>query len=113
MYLVSYLTINLGISIPQMGMQKCPVGQFVLTNVGTLKIQQGIAPLCPPTRSTGFACAGMVEDMPTVVDGEIKSQKIMKCSHTVDHRMWNTAIFAEFMNSCKNSIEKNPDFAKI
>jgi hypothetical protein len=38
MHLVSYLTINMGIALPQMGMHKAPVGQFVLTNVGTLKI---------------------------------------------------------------------------
>jgi pyruvate/2-oxoglutarate dehydrogenase complex dihydrolipoamide acyltransferase (E2) component len=55
----------------------------------------------------------MVQDTPTAVNGEIKSQKVLKCTHTVDHRMWNTAIFADFMKSCKHQIEEVPDFSKI
>lgn len=58
--LASYLTCNLQIGIPQMGLEPSPVGQFFLTNVGMLKVKQGFACLCPPTRSTGFCCAGMI-----------------------------------------------------
>jgi hypothetical protein len=48
------------------------MGHFILTNIGTLGMQQGFAPLCPPMRSMGLICAGKTEKRAVVVNGEIK-----------------------------------------
>ena len=48
---LSYINVNLGVAIPFMGLKKDSVGHIILTNIGSIGMQQGIAPLCPPMRS--------------------------------------------------------------
>jgi hypothetical protein len=48
---LSYININLGVAIPIMGLKKDSVGHIILTNIGSIGMQQGIAPLCPPMRA--------------------------------------------------------------
>lgn len=52
--------------------KKDNLGHYILTNVGTLGIQQAFAPLCPPIKAMGVTCTGAIRKMPVVVDGELK-----------------------------------------
>lgn len=92
MHIISYLNIGLNLSIPGMA-RKDSFGHYILTNVGTLGMQQGFAPLCPPMRSIGLTCAGKIRKMPLVIDGELKIQSVLNTTSTGDHRYGDAAIF--------------------
>jgi hypothetical protein len=54
-----------------MGLKEGSMGHYVLTNVGTLSMYSGMAPLCPPMRSMGLTCAGKIVKKPVVIDDQI------------------------------------------
>jgi hypothetical protein len=57
----TYLTVNLGFDLPALGARRDQFGHAVISNVGTLGLKQGYAPLCPPLRATMMICFGKVE----------------------------------------------------
>jgi len=94
MHIVSYINVGLNWSIPGM-MKKDTIGHYVLTNVGTLGMQQAFAPLCPPMRSLGLSCCGKVRDVPLMIEGHDapQIQQIVTLTSTGDHRFGDAAMF--------------------
>lgn len=92
MHVITYINVNLNIGIPFIA-KKESFGHYILTNVGTLGIQQAFAPLCPPMKSIGLTCTGTIRKMPVVVDGELKVQSVMTTSSTGDHRFGDASVF--------------------
>jgi hypothetical protein len=68
MMISTYLTLAVGINITPLGLRSDSFGHIILTNVGTLGYQQGFAPLCPPMRTLGIFCTGMIEKKAVVID---------------------------------------------
>jgi pyruvate/2-oxoglutarate dehydrogenase complex dihydrolipoamide acyltransferase (E2) component len=91
--MLSYINISLGIPLPQLGLKKNSMGHFILTNIGTLGMQQGFAPLCPPMRTMGLACVGRIQKKAVVIDEQIVIQDMVNCTQTGDHRFGDAAIF--------------------
>lgn len=108
--LLSYLNLNCGIPLPCIGINKRSVGHYVLTNIGTLNMQQGFAPLCPPLRAMGFTCAGNIRKSPVVVDGKIEIADIMTSTQTGDHRFGDASIFIPLHKVYKGYIEDPENF---
>ena len=108
--LFTYISLSAGFSVPPLGLRPDQFGHVVLTNVGSLGLQQGIAPLCPPMRAMGFICVGKSREMPWVVDGEIKIQKIMNFTSTGDHRFGDASIFINMCNALKGFVEDPEHF---
>jgi len=106
MGIISYVTLNLGWDIPIVGAKGKMYAPVVLTNVGSLGLTAGFAPV-PPTRACLLACMGMIMDKPWVVDGEIKIRKIMTVVYTFDHRIGDGAITVKPLKLFKKMIE-NP-----
>jgi len=68
---LTYLTTNLGVDLPALGARKEQFGHAVVSNVGSLGLKQGYAPLCPPLRATMMICLGKVEPRAAVnADGK-------------------------------------------
>jgi pyruvate dehydrogenase E2 component (dihydrolipoamide acetyltransferase) len=93
MLLLSYINICLDLPIPPLGVKRNTHGHYILTNVGTMGMECGIAPLCPPMRAIGLTCCGAMKKTPVVVDGEVKIQQVMKTVSTADHRFGDAASF--------------------
>lgn len=68
---LSYVSVYFDVTIPGV-VKKGSAGHYVLTNVGSLGMQQAVAPICPPLRPMGLICLGKSRKQPLVVDGEIK-----------------------------------------
>jgi hypothetical protein len=49
MHLIGYFAANLGISIPGSNVNPKQMGHILLSNLGSLGIEVGFAPLCSPT----------------------------------------------------------------
>ena len=97
--ILSYLNIALNLPIPPLGLKSDNFGHYILTNIGTLGVKQGFAPLCPPMRSVGLTCAGTIRKVPLVVDGELKIQSILTTTNTGDHRFGDAAIWLPLLKT--------------
>jgi len=104
-HIVSYSNMNLGIAVKAMGMKKNVMGHFVLTNIGTLGMQQGFAPLCPPCRVMGYTCMGASDKKPAAVGDKIEIQDMVTLSNTIDYRLLNPEIFSRFSKTMCGYIE--------
>ena len=67
-------------------------GHIVLTNVGTLGLQNGFAPLPTPIHCTMCICQGMATKKPVVVNDQIVIRDMMNVVYTIDHRYGDAAI---------------------
>jgi pyruvate dehydrogenase E2 component (dihydrolipoamide acetyltransferase) len=84
-------------------------GNVVLTNIGSLGLEEGFAPIPSPLHCCICACLGSVVKKPVVVDGDkIEIREMMKCVYTLDHRQGDAASILQFLKIMKDLIE-NPE----
>ena len=59
---------NVGMTIKPLGLKGNQWGQIAISNIGTLGIECGFAPICPPLHAEITACVGKVMKKPVVRD---------------------------------------------
>jgi pyruvate dehydrogenase E2 component (dihydrolipoamide acetyltransferase) len=79
-------------------------GTFSLSNLGMFGIKQFDAIINPPQGC--ILAVGAGEQTPIVVNGEIKIATIMNCNLSVDHRVVDGAVGAEYLQALKEFLEK-------
>jgi hypothetical protein len=65
-WICSYISMAVGINIPPLALRNDSFGHIILTNIGTLGLSKGYAPLCPPMHAMGLFCMGTIEKRPIV-----------------------------------------------
>lgn len=78
-------------------------GTFSVTNLGAYDIEAFDPLLNPP--EIGILGLGRVEERPAVVDGEIVVRSIGHLSLTFDHRAWDGAPAAEFLQKVVGHLQ--------
>ena len=78
-------------------------GSFSLSNLGMYGIKQFDAILNPPQAS--ILAIGAGEQRAVVKDGAISMATVMTCTLSVDHRVIDGAVGAQFLNAIKGFIE--------
>ena len=111
-YILTYLSLNLGINCKAIGLRNDQFGHCILTNVGPLGYKEAFAPLCPITHCMSLICTGKIEKRVVAnKDGtgyEIKS--MMTSVATGDHRFGDAAIFIPFFNCLANYLADPENF---
>jgi hypothetical protein len=98
MHFATYLSINCGYDLKAIGARPDQFGHVILSNVGSLGLRAGYAPLCPPMRATMLVCTGKIRNEPAVAeDGKtFIVQKQMTMVITGDHRYADAAGYLCF-----------------
>jgi|WetSurMetagenome_2_1015567.scaffolds.fasta_scaffold13133_4 pyruvate dehydrogenase E2 component (dihydrolipoamide acetyltransferase) len=78
-------------------------GTFTITNYGVFGSTYGTPIINYP--EVAILGVGRIMDMPLVVDGEIKARKVLPLSLTFDHRAFDGAEAARFVNDVKRYLE--------
>jgi pyruvate dehydrogenase E2 component (dihydrolipoamide acetyltransferase) len=78
---------------------------FSVSNLGMMQIDQFTAIINPP--EVAILAVGAAEDVPIVVDGELKTQKRLRVTMSCDHRAVDGAVGARFLVTLRRLIE-NP-----
>ena len=79
-------------------------GTFSLSNLGMFGIKQFDAIINPPQGC--ILAVGAGEATPVVINGKIEIATIMNCNLSVDHRVVDGAVGAEYLAALKELIEK-------
>jgi pyruvate dehydrogenase E2 component (dihydrolipoamide acetyltransferase) len=78
-------------------------GTFTITNYGVFGSTYGTPIINYP--EVAILGVGRIMDMPLVVNGEIKARKVLPLSLTFDHRAFDGAEAAKFVNDLKRYLE--------
>jgi pyruvate/2-oxoglutarate dehydrogenase complex dihydrolipoamide acyltransferase (E2) component len=84
--LSAFLTSNLRMNLPALGMPREAFGSAMVTNVGVFGITEGWAPLSPIYRVPLIVLVGEIETRPWVVDGRVEPRPLLPIMATIDHR---------------------------
>jgi pyruvate dehydrogenase E2 component (dihydrolipoamide acetyltransferase) len=84
-------------------------GTFTISNLGMFGIKQFDAIINPPQAC--ILAVGAGEATPVVKDGKIAVATLMNCNLSVDHRVVDGAVGAEFMAALKQALENPADWA--
>ncbi len=108
------LTVKLGISIPIKGINPSDFGSYVVSNIGSLGLDQGYGALLPSANVSLILIIGSVTKKPVVVDDQIVIRKILLLSVTLDHRVVDASHggklfrFLKYMIQNPQLLEKSP-----
>ena len=88
--LMSVLSYTLNVKLSALGLSEDPFGTFMVTNVGSLGIDAGLAPLVPYSRC-GFVFTIGKKALRAVVDehGKVVAREQLSISATFDHRLYD------------------------
>lgn len=81
-----------------------------MTNIGTLGLEQGFAPLPCPMHQMFIICSGKVTKKPVVVDDKIVIKEMMNLVWTVDHRYGDASLATKFINIIRDFVEDPENF---
>jgi len=85
--LIGFLAYTLNLDLRWMGMPRDPFGSVMITNIGSLGLEQAYVPLTPYSRVPLVVATGAVVDAPVVEDGRVVVGKVMHICATFDHRV--------------------------
>ena len=84
--IIGFLSYTLNLDLRWAGLPKDPFGSIMITNIGSLGLEEAFVPLVPYSRVAILLATGKVQDVPVVEDGEIVIRKRMGVHATFDHR---------------------------
>ena len=95
-----------GLNIPPLALRNDSFGHIILTNIGTLGLSRGYAPLCPPMHALGLFCIGKIEKRPIVDEsGQIVVADMASLVGTGDHRFGDAVIFNPLFRAYRGYVE--------
>lgn len=84
--LLSFFSYTLNLDLSWAGLPKDPFGSIMITNIGSLGLEEAFVPLVPYSRVPMLLATGAIKDVPIVEHGEIVIRKQMRVHATFDHR---------------------------
>ena len=85
--LTSFLAYTLNLDMRWAGMPRDPFGSAMITNIGSLGLDEAYVPLLPYSRVPLLLAIGAVKAVPLVDAGEIRIGHVMRVHATFDHRL--------------------------
>lgn len=110
--LAKWLTIDLGISVPSLGLSPSAFGSFVFSNIGSIGLDIGYAALMPASNVAAVFTMGSVESKPVVVGDQIVPRRVMSLSVVLDHRVVDASHGGRLFRYLKEAV-KGPDFGNL
>lgn len=84
---VGALTFDLGLDLRRLGVPSDPFGTVIVTNVGVLGVDRGLAPLIPHGRTAALLTVGKIRDEVIPIDGRPAVRPVLTLGGTFDHRV--------------------------
>ena len=100
----SFFLYALNIWSPLFGTPKNSFGSVMITNIGSLGMTRGLAPLVPYSHVPMLIALGAVEEVPVVRDGKIVAVRRITIGATFDHRMIDGVVGAKMAETIKKAF---------
>jgi pyruvate/2-oxoglutarate dehydrogenase complex dihydrolipoamide acyltransferase (E2) component len=106
--MLSFLLYTLNLDMRWAGVPRDAFGSAMVTNVGSLGLEEAYVPLVPYSKVPLLVAIGAVQDEPVVEDGKIVVGKILRCFATFDHRVLD-GVHAAKMSKTLRRIFDDPE----
>jgi pyruvate dehydrogenase E2 component (dihydrolipoamide acetyltransferase) len=107
--LIGWLSFTLNLDLRWAGIPKDPFGSAMVTNIGSLGLEEAYVPLVPYSRVPLLIAVGAVKEEPVVVDdGRIVPAKIVRAFATFDHRVLD-GMHASRMSKTLRRVFEDPE----
>lgn len=103
--LIGLASFTFNLDLRWAGIPQDPFGSMMLTNIGSLKLDEAYAPLVPYSRIPLVATCGAIIDTPVIRDGAVVPGKLMKLNATFDHRVLDGAHMAAMVKTMRKWME--------
>ncbi len=103
---LSFLSYTLNLDLRWAGVPRDAFGSVMVSNVGSLGLEAAYAPLVPFSRVPLLVAMGAVEDIPEVVDDQVRATKAMRLFATFDHRVLDGAHAARMVKIMRAWFER-------
>lgn len=108
--LMGFVSYSLNLKLSALGLNEDPFGTFMVTNIGSLGLELGLAPLVPYSRCGLVISIGTVALKPYVnKEGQIEAAPLLHLTGTFDHRLFDGFHLAKMVNfmikACENPRE--------
>ncbi len=104
--LLRFAILDLGFSIPVLGLSAQSFGTYIISNVGTLGLDGGYPALMPTGNISLVLILGRVREMPWVHEGEVVPRRIIKISAALDHRVVDAAHGGKLFNYLRKAVRE-------
>ncbi len=106
--LLSFFSFTLNLDLRFLGIPKDPFGSAMVTNVGSLGLEEAFVPLVPYSKVPLLLAVGAVQDEPVVEDGRVVPAKVLHACATIDHRVLD-GMHASHMSKTMRKIFDDPE----
>lgn len=84
---ISFFSYTLNLDLRWAGIPQDPFGSVMVTNIGSLGLEEAYVPLVPYSHVPLLIALGAVKEEPVVEDGQIVVAKVLRAFATFDHRV--------------------------
>jgi pyruvate dehydrogenase E2 component (dihydrolipoamide acetyltransferase) len=105
LWLIDFLSNELSVHLPGLGMPRDPFGTAVITNVGMFGIDTAFAPFVPMARCPMLLLLSEVRDRPWVEDGKLTVRPVLRLCATFDHRLIDGASAGILARELRGALE--------
>lgn len=104
--LLKWITVDLGLEIPALGLSAHSFGSFVVSDIGSFGLNTGMTALMPAAKVPCVVVLGKVEERPVVRNGEIVPRWILPLTGTFDHRIVDGMQIGKLARGIKRAFRK-------
>jgi hypothetical protein len=106
--LLGYLSFELNLDLKFAGIPRDPFGSAMVTNIGSLGLEEAYVPLVPYSHVPLLIAVGAVQDEPVLEDGKVVPGKILRACATFDHRVLD-GMHAAHMSKTITRVFADPE----
>jgi pyruvate dehydrogenase E2 component (dihydrolipoamide acetyltransferase) len=102
---VGFFGYTLNLDLEKLGVPNDAFGSVMITNIGSLGLEEAYPPLVPYSRVPIVMAMGAVLDAPVVDKGQVIAGRVMKVCATFDHRVLDGAHAAIMVRTLREWME--------
>ncbi len=106
--LLGWLSFELNLDLRWAGIPGDPFGSAMITNIGSLGLEEAYVPLVPYSHVPLLIALGAVKEEPVIEDGVVRPAKILRAFATFDHRVLD-GMHAAKMSKTLQRIFADPE----
>lgn len=106
--LLSFFSFTLNLDLRFLGIPKDPFGSAMVTNVGSLGLEEAYVPLVPYSKVPLLVAVGNVADEAVVEGDRVVPAKVLRACATLDHRVLD-GMHAAHMSKSLRKIFDDPE----
>lgn len=105
---ISFLSYELNLDLRRFGIPNDAFGSAMVTNIGSLGLEEAYVPLVPYSHVPLLLAVGNVRTEPTVRDGELTTGRVLRVFATFDHRVLD-GMHAARMSKTLKALFEDPE----